>query len=205
VKQYRLSESTVSSSGRILQALLKDQFSESYMNKILRLILNHRVTGGYPENIFPPDTVVCPYQVNLFLPPAVKAFLKYSNDLAGRFKEKPYIIMLEILPGVSTEKSSKMPVEPQALYKLLESLVFFIKKGVQVVKFCKTETPERNVSAGISQENLLHALIANVIQEISPSACIITGKHEMENHQHLLAELNKFLLQRKKAGLFLRG
>lgn len=205
MKPYRLSESTISSSGRILQALLKDQFSESHLNKILRLILDHRATGDYPASIFPPNTVICPYHVNLYLPPAINEFLKYRNDLAGRFKEKPYIIVLEIIPGVSTEKSSIVPVEPHALYRLLESLVFFIENGVQVVKFDETETPEINVPAGISQENLLYDLITNVIREINPSAYIITDKHKIENHQHLLAELNEFLLQRKQAGLFLRG
>lgn len=197
MKPRRLSESTISSSGRILQALLKNQFSESYLNKILRLLSDHLVICDYPVSILPVDTVICTYQVNLHLPPAINEFLKYRNGLAGRFKEKPYIILLEIIPGVLSEKSSKTPVESQALYRLLESLVFFIKNGVRVVKFDKTVTPDGNISAGISQENLLHDLIANVICEISPSVYIITDKRKTENNQQLLAELNKFLLQRK--------
>ncbi len=173
---------------------MKTRFSESFTNKILRLILEHRITGDYPVNTLPPDTVICPFQVNLHLSSAKNKFIKFKNGLEGRFKEKPYIILLKIIHGVSSEKGRKTPVEPRSLYRLLESLVFFIENGVQVIEFDKTVTPDINPSAAISQENLMYDLIANVIREINTSTCIITDKNKIENNQHLLAEVNKLML-----------
>ncbi|HJX71060.1 MAG TPA: hypothetical protein VJ346_03880 [Bacteroidales bacterium] len=155
--------------------------------------MDNRGTLNHQNRILPSDTVVCAYQVSLPYPPGIKKFLEYKDVLDSRFKGKSYLIMLEIMPVVTSEKNYEISVEPEELLLLLESLVACIKNNAQILKFNKTEIRHQDLSAGISSENLLHHIIADVIRQINPSAFIIMDKKHIQNDQLLVAEWNQFL------------
>ncbi|HJX70898.1 MAG TPA: hypothetical protein VJ346_03070 [Bacteroidales bacterium] len=155
--------------------------------------MDNRGTVNHLNRILPSDTVVCAYQVSLPYIPGIKKFLEYKDVLDSKFKGKSYMIMLEIMPVVPAEKNHEISVEPEALLVLLESLVACIKNDAQILSFSRTESRHQDLSAGISSENLLHHIIADVIREINPSVFIIMDKKQIHNDQLLVAEWNQSL------------
>ena len=183
VKQGQLSENIVSSLGLNLQVLLKDKFSESYLNKVLRLIFENADIGNSLNRILPQDTVICQYNIRHNSPPVINDFLEYKKALESKFKRKPFLIMLEIMPAVSTVKSSEISIKPEVLFRLLELLVACIKNGAQIIKFEKPDFKRKDLAAKISSKIPLQRLIAIVISEISPSVLILTDMKQIQNNQ----------------------
>lgn len=184
-----MSENIVSSLGRDLQVLLKDKFSESYLNRILKLIFDNAGNRNYLNRILPQDTVICQYHIRLISPPAINDFLEYKKDLDSKYTGKSYLIMLTIIPPASTDL--KISIEPEVLFRLLETVVACIKDGVQILKFEKPDSRNQDLSAEAYPENLLSKLIEDVIREISPSVLVITDKKQIQN-----AQLIKYLSRR---------
>lgn len=188
-----MSENIVSSLGRDLQVVLKNKFSESYLNKVLRLIFDNADKGNDLNRILPQDTVICQYHVRLNSPPAINDFLEYKKALDSKFKGKSYLIMLTIIPAASASTDLKISIEPEMLFRLLESIVACIKNGVQILKFEKQDLLNKNLSAEVSSANLLRNLIADVTREISPSVLILKDMKQLQDNQHIVAEWNQFL------------
>ena len=166
-----------------MQVLLKNKFSESYLNKVLRVIFDNAGKGKYLNRILPQDTVICQYPVRLNSPPAINDFLKYKKALDTKFKGKSYLIMLEIITAESSSKNLKNSIDPEALLRLLELIVACIKNGAQILKFEKPDFRNKDSSAEVSSENLLCQLIADVICEINPSVSMITDMKQIQNDQ----------------------
>jgi hypothetical protein len=179
--------------GRYLQVLLKNRFSESFLNKVLRLILNNTDKVNYRNRILPQDTAVCSYRINLHSPPSIQHFLEYKKNLDSKFGGKPYTIMLILLQAAGAAKNQKIYIEPEVLFRFTESLIECIKSGVQIVKFEISEIQNKGRLELISPENLIHSMITEVIHEICPSVLIITDMKQIQDDRLTVAELNKFL------------
>ena len=166
-----------------MQVLLKNRFSESYLNKVLRLIFDNADKENDLHRILPQDTVICQYHVRLNSPPAINDFLDYKKALDSKFKGKSYLIMLTIIPAASASTDLKISIEPEVLFRLLESIVEYIKHGAQILKFENPAFLKKDLSAEVSSENLLRNLIADVIREISPSVLILTDMQQIQDDQ----------------------
>jgi hypothetical protein len=181
----------VSALGRELQVLLKNQFSESYLNKILQLILANIECDSRIKKTITPDTVICKYQLSLSSLPDASDFLEYKKMLDRKFTGKSCIIILEILTGTSAEKDAVITSDPENLFRLLEFLVLCMKKGAQILRFYKPKNQTKSPAGETDLEKLFHHLIANVIREINPSACIITDENQIQDESLLPAGLNQ--------------
>ncbi len=150
MKPVKLSENIVSLLGRNLQALLKNQFSESYLNKILRLIPNHPETDDHMRKILPPDAVIGTFQVSLYSPSGINDFLDFKNAAGIQLKGKPHLIMLEIMPVVATTYNSEISINPEMLFNLLKTIVACIKNGAHMLKFGNPDLRTDDLSPGTS-------------------------------------------------------
>jgi hypothetical protein len=146
----------------------------------------------------PQDTTVCSYLINLHSPPSVQNFLEYKKDLDGRLRGKPYIIMLILIQAPGAEKKQKIYIEPEVLFRFIESLIECIKNGVQIVKFEISEIQNKGRSETISPEKLIRSMITDIIHEICLSVLIIADMKKNQNDKLTPGELNKLRNRNKQ-------
>jgi hypothetical protein len=194
MKPRILPEKIISSLGRNLQILCRNRFSESHLNRILKLILDNLNSGNSFNKKWPADTMLFPYSIHLFSSLNQKDFFEFQNTICNNFKIKDPLIILDIIPDESTEKMTILSGDPEMLFKSLESLVFYIKNGVQIYKIDKLFIHNKDLT-GKTSGNILLKLISDIINAINSSAFIISDGSQFKDNQCIITGLNKFLMK----------
>lgn len=156
-------------------------------------MLNNAEKETYQDRMWPQDTAVCSYRISIHSPAPIHDFLEYKKALDIKFRGKPYLIMLEILPAATAHQNQNISIEPRVLFRFVESLIACIKNGVHMIKFENPDFQNKNLSAGVSPESALCNIIADIIREICPSVLFITDMKQIQNDKLIIAGLNQFL------------
>lgn len=180
----------VSLFGRNLQLLLGDQFTESFLNKILRLLMNTPsiVTRS---RAWPFDTVIYPYRVSIFSGNYKKNFNDFMKARKIGLKEKIFLIKVILIYEKSYGTTNRLSFDQEIIFEMLESVLFYLKNNVQLF-YADLMTPPLKEKT----KKALISLIAGVVHFVNPSALLFTNELQFTNDRCWLNELNKFILEK---------
>lgn len=188
MKNRQLPVNLVSLLGRNLQFMLGDKFSESFLNRILRLLMD------VPVNVtrslaWPSDTIIYPYRVVLFSSNYRKNFNDFMRAPGTGLKDKKILIKVILTCEKPSGIQNRLSIDQETIFELLESVLFYLNKGVQLFY--------TDIDASALKEKTekgLINLITAVVHFVNPSALIITREGQFTNDSWVLSELNKIKL-----------
>ncbi len=99
--------------------------------------------------------------------------------------------MLEILSDASAYNDHQFQPEPEMLIRSLESVIAYIKNGVQVIRYGIPDFPKKKLSAEASPEKMMYELITVVIHEVFPSVLILPESEKVKEDKVIIAQLNR--------------
>lgn len=173
MKQKLLSENIISSLGRTLQAIYPEHFTESWLNKILRLLLDNLDSGNSLKRSRTDNIIIYPYKINLLSCSYRKKFPEFKNRLESEFSGDKYLIMLDFMPSDTGIGMDEISGNMDLLFECIECLVYFVKHGVTIIRLEKLLSDYTLKESGRS--DLFIKLFTDIVQTINSSIFVISS------------------------------